>query len=44
VRVEAEGAGRVVPTKVDDIVDRCSGSPATDGEPGKDVRALGEEW
>jgi AbrB family looped-hinge helix DNA binding protein len=44
VRVEAEGAGRVVLTKVDDLVDRYSGSLATGGELRRSIQALRDEW
>jgi bifunctional DNA-binding transcriptional regulator/antitoxin component of YhaV-PrlF toxin-antitoxin module len=44
VRVEAEGQGRVVLTKVDDLVDRYSGSLATGGELRRSVEALRDEW
>ena len=44
VRVEAEGAGRVVLTKVDDIVDRYSGSLTTGGQLGRMVQGLRDEW
>jgi hypothetical protein len=44
VRIEAEGAGRVVLTKVDDLVDRYSGSLATGGELRCSVQALRDEW
>ena len=44
VRVEAEGAGRVVLTKVDDLVDRYSGSLATGGELRRGIQALRDEW
>jgi bifunctional DNA-binding transcriptional regulator/antitoxin component of YhaV-PrlF toxin-antitoxin module len=44
VRVEAEGAGRVVLTKVDDLVDRYSGSLATRGELRRGVEAVRDEW
>lgn len=44
VRVEAEGAGRVVLTKVDDLVDRYSGSLATGGELRRSVQSLRDEW
>jgi len=43
VRVEAGGAGRVVLTKVDDLVDRYSGSLATQGGLRRDVEALRDE-
>jgi hypothetical protein len=44
VRVEAEGAGRVVLTKVDELVDRYSGSLATGGALRRSVQALRYEW
>jgi bifunctional DNA-binding transcriptional regulator/antitoxin component of YhaV-PrlF toxin-antitoxin module len=44
VRVEAEGVGRVVLTKVDDLVDRYSGSLATGGELRRSLDALRDEW
>ena len=44
VRIEAEGAGRVVLTKVDDLVDRYSGSLATGGELRRSLQALRDEW
>lgn len=44
VRVEAEAAGRVVLTKVDDLVDRYSGSLATGGELRRCVEAARDEW
>jgi AbrB family looped-hinge helix DNA binding protein len=42
--VEAEGAGRVVLTRVVDLVDRYSGSLATGGELRQRVAGLREEW
>jgi bifunctional DNA-binding transcriptional regulator/antitoxin component of YhaV-PrlF toxin-antitoxin module len=44
VRVEAEGAGRVVLTKVGDLVDEYSGSLATGGELRRGIEALRTEW
>jgi bifunctional DNA-binding transcriptional regulator/antitoxin component of YhaV-PrlF toxin-antitoxin module len=44
VRVEVEGAGRVVLTKVDDLVDRYSGSLRTRGELRRAVETLRDEW
>jgi bifunctional DNA-binding transcriptional regulator/antitoxin component of YhaV-PrlF toxin-antitoxin module len=44
VRIEARGAGQVVLTKVDELVDRYSGSLATGGALGQSVRALRDEW
>jgi bifunctional DNA-binding transcriptional regulator/antitoxin component of YhaV-PrlF toxin-antitoxin module len=44
VRVEAQGAGRVVLTKVAELVDRDSGSLATRGELGRSIQTLRDEW
>jgi bifunctional DNA-binding transcriptional regulator/antitoxin component of YhaV-PrlF toxin-antitoxin module len=44
VRVEAEGAGRVVLTRIDDLVDRYSGSLATGGTLRNSVDTLRDEW
>lgn len=44
VRIEPQGAGRVVLTKVDDLVDRYSGSLATGSELRRSVQALRDEW
>jgi bifunctional DNA-binding transcriptional regulator/antitoxin component of YhaV-PrlF toxin-antitoxin module len=44
VRVEAEGAGRVVLTKVADLVDHYSGSLATGGELRRSVQGSRDEW
>lgn len=44
LQVEAEGAGRVVLTKVDAMLDRYSGSLATGGELRRSVDALRDEW
>ena len=44
VRVEAEGAGRVVLTKVDELVERYSGTLATGGTLRRNVQALRDEW
>jgi AbrB family looped-hinge helix DNA binding protein len=44
VRIEAEGAGRVVLTKVDDLVDRYSGSVSTGGGLRRSLQALRDEW
>lgn len=44
VRLEVEGAGRVLLTKVDDLVDRYCGSLATGGTLRTTVEALREEW
>ncbi|HYC81922.1 MAG TPA: AbrB/MazE/SpoVT family DNA-binding domain-containing protein [Solirubrobacterales bacterium] len=44
VKVEAEGAGRVVLTRVAELVDRYSGRLETRGDLGERVRGLREEW
>jgi len=44
VRVDVEGAGRITLTKVDDLVDRYSGSLATGGTLRRDIEALRDEW
>jgi bifunctional DNA-binding transcriptional regulator/antitoxin component of YhaV-PrlF toxin-antitoxin module len=44
VRVEAEGAGRVVLTRVDDLVDQYSGSLTASGGLRRGIEALRDEW
>ena len=44
LRVEAEGAGRVVLTRVDELVDRYSGCLDAGGDLRKRVEELREEW
>jgi bifunctional DNA-binding transcriptional regulator/antitoxin component of YhaV-PrlF toxin-antitoxin module len=44
VRVEAEGAGRVVLTRIDALLDKYSGSLDTGGDLRKQVERLREEW
>ena len=44
VRIEAEGAGRVVLTKVDDLVDRYSGTLDMHGELRQRVETMRDEW
>ena len=44
LKVEAEGSGRVVLTRVAELVDRYSGRLETDGDLRKRVRGLREEW
>ena len=44
LRVEAEGAGRVVLTRVDELVDRYSGCLKTGGDLREHVEGLREEW
>ncbi|HEX8752386.1 MAG TPA: AbrB/MazE/SpoVT family DNA-binding domain-containing protein [Solirubrobacterales bacterium] len=44
LKVEAEGAGRVVLTRIDELVDRYSGLLATGGDLRGRVEGLREEW
>jgi bifunctional DNA-binding transcriptional regulator/antitoxin component of YhaV-PrlF toxin-antitoxin module len=44
VRVESEGAGRVVLTKIDDLLDQYSGSLATGGQLRRSIQELRDEW
>lgn len=44
LKVEAEGAGRVVLTRIDELVDRYSGCLDTSGDLRRQVEGLREEW
>jgi bifunctional DNA-binding transcriptional regulator/antitoxin component of YhaV-PrlF toxin-antitoxin module len=44
LKIEAQGAGRVVMTKVDEVVDRYSGSLATGGSLRQHIEGLRKEW
>lgn len=44
LRVEAEGAGRVTLTRVDELVDRYSGCLEASGTLRERVEGLREEW
>jgi bifunctional DNA-binding transcriptional regulator/antitoxin component of YhaV-PrlF toxin-antitoxin module len=44
LKVEAEGAGRVVLTRIDELVDRYSGCLETGGGLREQVEGLREEW
>jgi bifunctional DNA-binding transcriptional regulator/antitoxin component of YhaV-PrlF toxin-antitoxin module len=44
LRAEADGAGRVVLTRVDEVLTRYSGALETGGRFGEGVRGLREEW
>ena len=44
LKVEAEGVGRVVLTRIDALVDEYSGSLSTGGGLRKQVEGLREEW
>jgi bifunctional DNA-binding transcriptional regulator/antitoxin component of YhaV-PrlF toxin-antitoxin module len=44
LRAEAEGTGRVVLTRVDELVDRYSGCLETGGDLRERVEGLSEEW
>jgi bifunctional DNA-binding transcriptional regulator/antitoxin component of YhaV-PrlF toxin-antitoxin module len=44
VRVQADGVGRVVLTRIDDLVDRYSGALSTGGGLRRGAEALRDEW
>ena len=44
LKVEAEGAGRVVLTRIDELLDRYSGCFETGGQLRERVEGLREEW
>ena len=44
LKVEAEGAGRVILTRIDELVDRYSGCLETGGQLREQVEGLREEW
>jgi bifunctional DNA-binding transcriptional regulator/antitoxin component of YhaV-PrlF toxin-antitoxin module len=44
LKVEADGAGRLVLTRVDEMLGRYSGRLASGGDLGKAVEGLREEW
>lgn len=44
LKVEAEGAGRVVLTRIEALVSEYSGSLSTGGDLRKQVEGLQEEW
>lgn len=44
LKVEAEGTGRVVLTRIDELVDRYSGCLETGGDLREQVEGLREEW
>jgi bifunctional DNA-binding transcriptional regulator/antitoxin component of YhaV-PrlF toxin-antitoxin module len=44
VQVRAEGRGRVVVARVEDLLDEYAGSLRTGGELGRTVRGLRREW
>jgi len=44
LKVEAAGAGRVVLTRIDELVDRYSGCLDTGGDLRRQVEGLREEW
>lgn len=44
LKVEADGAGRLVLTRIDEILGRYSGQLATGGALGEAVEGLREEW
>ena len=44
VQVRAQGRGRVLIARVDDLLDEYAGSLSTGGELGRAVRGLRSEW
>ncbi len=44
VRVEAQGRGRILIARMDDLVDEYAGCLSTSGELGRTVRGLRREW
>jgi bifunctional DNA-binding transcriptional regulator/antitoxin component of YhaV-PrlF toxin-antitoxin module len=44
VQVRAQGPGRVVIARLDDLVEELAGSLSTGGELGRAVRGLRREW
>jgi bifunctional DNA-binding transcriptional regulator/antitoxin component of YhaV-PrlF toxin-antitoxin module len=44
LRVEAAGAGRIVLSRIDELVDHYSGCLDTNGDLRKQVEGLREEW
>jgi bifunctional DNA-binding transcriptional regulator/antitoxin component of YhaV-PrlF toxin-antitoxin module len=44
VQVKAQGRGRVLIARVDDLIDEYAGCLSTDGELGRTVRGLRQEW
>jgi bifunctional DNA-binding transcriptional regulator/antitoxin component of YhaV-PrlF toxin-antitoxin module len=44
VQVKAQGHGRVLIARVDDLLDEYAGSLSTGGELGRSVRGLRREW
>lgn len=44
VQVKAQGRGRVLIARMDDLIDEYAGCLSTGGELGRTVRGLREEW
>jgi bifunctional DNA-binding transcriptional regulator/antitoxin component of YhaV-PrlF toxin-antitoxin module len=44
VQVRAQGRGRVVIARVDDLIDEFAGALSTGGDLGRTVRGLRREW
>jgi bifunctional DNA-binding transcriptional regulator/antitoxin component of YhaV-PrlF toxin-antitoxin module len=44
VQVKAQGRGRVLIARVDDLIDEYAGCLSTGGELGRTVRGLRQEW
>ena len=44
VQIEAQGHGRILIARVDDLLDQYAGALSTGGELGRTVRGLRKEW
>ncbi len=44
VQVEVQGAGRILLTRFDDLIDRYAGALSSGGELGRAVRTVRDEW
>jgi bifunctional DNA-binding transcriptional regulator/antitoxin component of YhaV-PrlF toxin-antitoxin module len=44
VQVQAQGSGRILLTRFDDLIERYAGALSTGGELGRTVRAVRDEW
>lgn len=44
LRVDSDGAGRVVLTRIDELADRYAGSISSGGKLGRTIKDLREEW
>jgi bifunctional DNA-binding transcriptional regulator/antitoxin component of YhaV-PrlF toxin-antitoxin module len=44
VHIQVQGSGRILLTRLDDLIDRYAGALSTGGELGRTVRAVRDEW